>query len=47
MLNEAAGQEILNLVEEEAITDEIEQSDIFKEGIYFTLVKFDVTHSSC
>ena len=33
--------EIVNLVDEGAVADEIEQADTFKEGIYSTMVKIE------
>ena len=35
------GSEIINLVDEGSVADEIEQADIFKEGIYSTMVKIE------
>ena len=33
--------EIINLVDEGSVVDEIEQADIFKQGIYSTMVKIE------
>ena len=35
--------EILDLVDDEAVEEETEQADTFKEGIYATIIKIDNT----